>query len=161
MTCCYLGLGSNLNTPPRQLRIALAFLRQCPRSTITHASTLFKSRPLGLRSQPRYYNMVVALQTSLSPSLLFMHCQRIEQNMQRCKKQHWGARVIDIDILLYGEQTIRQSNLIIPHPEMLKRDFVLYPLLEISPDACLPTGERIISYAENCETYLLSSKNLG
>ena len=155
MTRCYLGLGSNLRSPERQLRQAIEQIKKLPRSVITHQSKLYVSHPLGARSQPHYCNMVIEIHTSLPALRLLNHCQRIENTHQRLRKKHWGARTLDIDLLLYGQQTINHVDLTVPHPHMVKRDFVLVPLLEIAPTAHLPTGEPVASYINTCDTYLL------
>lgn len=151
----YLGLGSNLRAPTRQLRQAIAMLRKLPKSNIVKLSSIYSSKPLGVRAQPAYRNMVVAINTSLSPRRLLGYCQAIEKKQQRIRKLHWGSRTIDIDILLYGNQIIDSHHLLIPHPHMLTRDFVLVPLLEISPLAQLPDGNMVNSYLKYCETHVI------
>lgn len=131
MVDCYLGLGSNLRGPKRQLNQAIAALRALPRSTIKKKSSVYRSVPMGVRAQPNYCNQVIAIQTTLPAHALLHHCQAIEKKQQRIRKRHWGARTLDIDILLYGSQMIHTRDLTIPHPQMLKRDFVLIPLLEV------------------------------
>lgn len=155
MTVCYLGLGSNLGSPKRQLRQGVAALQKLPNLSITAQSRLYLSAPLGERAQPAYYNMVIAIHTRLSAQKLLRACQAIENQQQRIRQKHWGARTLDIDLLLYGNQTIKQRNLTIPHPEMLFRDFVLLPLLEIVPEIRLPNRNRIQSYLEACETHII------
>ena len=155
MTLCYLGLGSNLRVPQRQLRQSIGLLNKLPKSVITKISKVYNSRPWGVRSQPHYCNMVIALRTSLSAHQLLRYCKRIEQKNHRIQKKHWGARTIDIDLLLYGEHVINNNELIVPHPHMLHRDFVLVPLLEIAPQAHLPSGEPIMPYLKRCESYIL------
>ena len=98
--------------------------------------------------------MVVALNTKLCPQTLLYHCQMIEQAHQRVRKKHWGPRTLDIDILLYGQHIIKQAHLIIPHPHMLLRDFVLVPLLEISPKLQMPTKELVSTYVSQCKRHL-------
>jgi 2-amino-4-hydroxy-6-hydroxymethyldihydropteridine diphosphokinase len=154
MTLCYLGLGSNLRSPERQLRRAIILLKRLPKSTVVAISNIYFSRPYGVHSQPPYCNMVIALNTSLPAHSLLRFCQRIENIQQRVRKKRWGARTLDIDVLLYGKQMINHPNLIVPHPEMVKRDFVLVPLLEISPNAQLPNEASLVSYLKHCETYL-------
>ena len=131
MVDCYLGLGSNLRGPKRQLSRAIASLRTLPRSTIIQQSRVFHSLPIGVRAQPPYCNQVIAIQTTLPAHTLLRHCQSIEKKQQRIRKRRWGARTLDIDLLLYGQHVINTHDLMVPHPEMLKRDFVLIPLLEI------------------------------
>ena len=154
MRCCYLGLGSNLRSPERQLRQALHQLQKLPQSVITKISQIYFSKPYGPRAQPPYANMVVSMSTSLSAERLLQACQWIENQHQRIRKKHWGARTLDIDLLLYGQQVIQSHLLKVPHPEMLKRDFVLVPLLEIAPKVALPSGELVVSYLKHCETHL-------
>lgn len=154
MTRCYIGLGSNLRQPERQLRQCIIKLRKLPRSVILSTSNIYRSQPCGIRAQPPYLNMVIALKTSLSPHELLRYCQLIENKHQRLRKIRWGARTLDIDLLLYGMQAIQSKNLTIPHPEMLKRDFVLVPLVEIAPEARIPSGELVESYVGHCETHL-------
>lgn len=131
MTLCYLGLGSNLRCPERQLKQALEKIRTIPQSVIIKRSSIYYSPPWGVKSQPPYCNMVIALQTTLPSLKLLSYCQEIENAQERIRKKRWGARTLDIDLLLFGKQKINHQRLIIPHPQMLKRDFVMIPLLEI------------------------------
>ena len=103
-----------------------------PDLRIVKKSSFYKSPPLGVRAQPHYYNLVIAIHTSLNPHQLLFQCQTVEHKLGRVKKQRWGSRTIDIDLLLYGDKTLNTRQLIIPHPEMLKRSFVLVPLIEVS-----------------------------
>lgn len=160
MTLCYLGLGSNLRSPQRQLRQAITLLQKLPRTTMTNISSLYFSKPLGIRAQPHYCNLVIALHTTLSAIWLLRYCQSIEKKHQRVRKERWGARTLDIDILLFGETTMNTLELVIPHPQMLNRDFVLTPLLEIAPDIRFPNGNHLGSYLKYCEEYLIPSNNL-
>ena len=155
MTRCYLGLGSNLGMPKRQLRQALIALRKLPRSSISAQSSVYLSKPLGVRAQPTYYNMVIAIQTSLPAKRLLHYCQSIENKQQRIRKVHWGARTLDIDLLLYGNKSINLHDLTVPHQHMLSRDFVLIPLFEIAPLACLPNGQLISSYLTSCKRHVI------
>ncbi len=131
---CYLGLGSNLKSPKRQLNTAISSLNKLKKAIIIDISSLYFTKPIGVKSQPMYYNLVLSIKTSLTPLQLLSHCKDIEYNQQRVHKKKWGSRTIDIDILTYGNQVIKKSNLIIPHPYMLEREFVMQPLLEIHPD---------------------------
>ena len=151
---CYLGLGSNLSSPQRQLYYAIKNLRKVPRTSITKISSIYLSRPLGVRSQPIYYNMVIELLTSLSPMMLLKECQSIENKQHRLRKIHWGARTLDLDLLLYENITIKTPLLTIPHPQMLFRDFVITPLLEISPHITMPNGQKIQNLQSNLEVKL-------
>lgn len=129
----HLGLGSNLGN-------RLDFLNQaCSElSAVTlrdfRASAIFESEPLLQMKQPNYYNQVVCGWTELSPVELMEKCQQIENLLGRVRKERWGSRNIDLDILSYGNEIVDTEKLKIPHPEMEKRSFVLLPLLELSPD---------------------------
>ena len=128
---CFLGLGSNLATPKRQLILAVQHLRHIPRTVILKQSSLYISEAWGVRYQPNYYNLVIKLYTKLTPMQLLHYCQLIEQKQHRVRKQRFAARTLDIDILLYGNLTINTPTLILPHPRMWQREFVMQPLAEI------------------------------
>ncbi len=142
MIICYLSLGSNLQTPERQLRMAFNRIRKIPNTAIIKISDLYFNDAIGRRGQPPYCNCVIKILTTLPPSSLLSYCLRIEKKQHRIRKIRWGARTLDIDILLYGDKLIHQKNLTIPHPRMLERDFVLIPLSSIAPNlvSTLRTG---------------------
>ena len=144
MPIVYLALGSNLNKPRRQLCNAFKNLRQLPRTSIVRFSSIYLTKPWGLKAQSNYYNMVMTIKTQLSPHDLFVYCKQIEQKQRRIHKKIWGSRSIDIDILLYGQSTIQRHNFQIPHAQIMNRDFVIVPLLELSPDHYLPNGNKIV-----------------
>lgn len=144
MALVYLALGSNLYVPRRQLAFAINSLRALPRTKIHARSKLYFTKPLGPQSQPNYINAVIAIKTRLSPQSLLLHCRRIEEKQRRYREKIWGARSIDIDIILYEQAILRYRALSIPHPRLMERDFVLVPLLELSPDQCLPNGQKIV-----------------
>jgi len=132
MTLCYLALGSNLNSPERQLRQAIEALRSLPLSNLSKVASFYRSKAWGRKLQPPFCNTVVAIHTRLSPQQLLYFCQKIECKQGRVRKVRWGARTLDIDILTYGSQKIKTLDLVIPHPRMHERDFVQIPLLEIA-----------------------------
>lgn len=138
MITSYLALGSNLRSPERQLRQAVNHLRKLPKTAVVALSNIHFSAAVGRRAQPPYSNSVVKIRTCLPPKTLLRHCLAIEKKQQRVRKVRWGARTLDIDILLYGQQTIQNHCLTIPHPRMHERDFVLKPLLSIAPNGSLP-----------------------
>ncbi len=140
MISCYLGLGSNLDHPKQQIQSAIKALKTLPGSCLTKISPLYQSIPAGGLIQPMYYNAVVLLETYLPAPTVLEHCNRIEKQQKRLRLKRFDARTIDIDILLYGAQTIQTHNLQVPHPRLHLRDFVLVPLLDLWPDATLPCG---------------------
>lgn len=141
MTLCYLGLGSNLDNPNKQLSIALDAIKNSPSFTFISCSSLYHSAPVDGSTQPTFVNAVVAITTTLSPQQLLAWCKQQEQAQHRMHLYRWGPRTIDIDILLYGNSVYRSDTLTIPHPEMHHRDFVLLPLAEIAPELGLPNGK--------------------
>ena len=132
MITCFLGLGSNLRSPERQLRQAVRALRTMPKTKVIQVSKLYFNPAVGRRGQPSYCNSVVKIRTSLPPIKLLNLCLTIEKKQQRVRKIRWGSRTLDIDILLYGDKTIRHHRLHVPHPRMQERDFVQLPLLSIT-----------------------------
>ncbi len=134
----YIGLGSNLDDPQTQLKEAIISLEMIPSSSVVKTSSFYKSKPVGPQDQPDYINAVVELDTELSAQVLMDYLQGIENKQGRVRKQKWGPRTLDLDILLYGDEIIQGDSLEIPHVEMHKRGFVLLPLDEISPDCIIP-----------------------
>lgn len=138
---CYIGLGANLEQPLTQLRQAVLALQQMPESSLVAVSAFYGSRPMGPQDQPDYINAVAAVDTQLSAEALLDALQHIELSQGRTRKaDRWGARTLDLDILLYGNQQINTERLTVPHYGMRLREFVLYPLHEIAPDLTLPDG---------------------
>lgn len=144
MTLCYLGLGANLAEPLQQLQQAVEALTQLPDCRLVAVSSFYCSKPMGPQDQPDYVNAVAALQTSCSAEQLLGLLQQIELNQGRQRKaERWGARSLDLDILLFGDQSINTPRLTVPHYGMKVREFVLYPLAEIAPALQLPDGSSL------------------
>lgn len=133
----YIGLGSNLDDPEKQLRRAARSLGQLPQTRLCRMSSFYQSRAVG-PPQPDFINAVALVTTGLSAPDLLRELQLIEDRQGRIRNMHWGPRTLDLDVLLYGETVIHEDHLVIPHPEMHRRGFVLYPLYEISPDVVIP-----------------------
>jgi len=139
MTLAYVALGANLGDREANLRAALAELKTV--GEVRKVATIIETEPLGAPGQGRYLNTVCEIETGLVPEDLLAACQRIEKKLGREREQEtvrWGARLIDLDILLYGDEVTDTAGLTIPHPEMANRCFVLEPLAEIAPDARHP-----------------------
>ncbi|WJW74903.1 2-amino-4-hydroxy-6-hydroxymethyldihydropteridine diphosphokinase [Thiohalobacter sp. IOR34] len=135
----YLGLGSNLEQPHRQLRQALVALATLPESRLVRCSAFYRSPPMGPAGQPDYLNAVAALETRLPAEELLDRLQAIEAAQGRVRGGlRWGPRTLDLDLLLYGQERIDSPRLQVPHPGLAERAFVLYPLAEIAPDLQLP-----------------------
>ena len=138
MADAYIGLGSNLESPEDQIQNAIVAIGRIPDTKIIRLSSCYQSSPVGPQNQPDYINAVVHITTGLSADGLLEQLQYIEDKQGRTREVRWGARTIDLDLLLYGDAVINEKNLIVPHPEMHNRAFVLYPLHEIAPTIQIP-----------------------
>ena len=131
MNKVFIGLGSNLDAPLSQLKKAIERLKQLKTLNFISASDFYCSSPMGPQDQPDYINAVVEVSTTLSAEQLLDELQKIEHEQGRIRKQHWGARTLDLDILLYGNEVINSERLIVPHSGISQRNFVLYPLQDL------------------------------
>jgi 2-amino-4-hydroxy-6-hydroxymethyldihydropteridine diphosphokinase len=134
----FVGLGANLGDPSAQLRAALAGLSALPETRVSAVSSFYRSAAIGPAGQPDYCNAAAALQTGLAPLVLLDALQALEAQAGRVRGERWGPRVLDLDLLSYGDLTFVHERLTLPHPELPRRDFVLVPLAEIAPNAALP-----------------------
>jgi 2-amino-4-hydroxy-6-hydroxymethyldihydropteridine diphosphokinase len=149
MTIAYIGLGSNLEEPIKQVLMAITAINTIDDSKIVQLSSIYGSKPMGPQDQPDYINAVLALNTKLSAIELLNALQKIELDAGRIRKEErWGARLLDLDIILFGQNVINNERLTVPHYGMKEREFVLRPLHEISPDLTLPCGEKVATLSE-------------
>ncbi len=133
----YLLLGSNLGNRKEILDNAIELLTENV-GVIISQSKDYETKPWGVTDQPDFLNLAIALHTKLKPLEILEHTQAIENQLGRVRKEKWGARLIDIDVMFYGNEIIDEPNLKIPHPLMQERDFALIPLAEIAPDFVHP-----------------------
>lgn len=140
MTLAYIGLGSNLSDPQQQLNQAKAAIAALPDTQIKQCSSIYQSPAMTLDNEPQndYLNAVIAIDTTQDAAQLLEQLQRIEDAQGRLRDKRWGARTIDLDILLYGDLQISAEQLNLPHAEMHKRRFVLEPLQQIAPQLRIP-----------------------
>lgn len=138
MAQVFLGLGSNLGERASTITKAIQALSALPGTTLVRASSVYETEPWGKHDQPSYLNAVAEMATDLEPHDLLKHVLVIEEHFGRTRKERWGARTLDIDLLLYDDLTISDATLTIPHPHMHERRFVLVPLIEIAPDVVDP-----------------------
>ncbi len=138
-TRAYIGLGSNLNNPYKQIKQALSALKTIPKTEFISHSSLYQSTPMGPQDQPNYINAAAILETTLDANTLLTHLQSIENQQGRERNgDHWGARTLDLDLLIYGEIQQKNIKLTLPHPGLHLRNFVLTPLNEIAPNLEIP-----------------------
>jgi len=149
----YVGLGSNLGDREAMIRIALDDLARIPGTKVLRASSLYDTEPVGEEEQPHFLNAVAEIDTELTARQLLWNMLLIEKRLGRVRTHRYGPRTIDLDLLTYGHLVLDEPDLQVPHPEMVKRSFVLVPLLEIDPLATHPvTGEPLVALLEKIST---------
>jgi 2-amino-4-hydroxy-6-hydroxymethyldihydropteridine diphosphokinase len=134
----YIGLGANLGEPRQQLQEAITQLAAAEEIELVKASSFYRTPPLGPPDQPWYVNAVIKVRTRLTPEELLRVLHRLEDDLGRVRRERWGPRVVDLDLLLYNGVILSGADLCLPHPEMHRRSFVLVPLAEIAPQAWHP-----------------------
>jgi 2-amino-4-hydroxy-6-hydroxymethyldihydropteridine diphosphokinase len=144
----WLSLGSNLGPREQNLRAAVRLLSESGELEVVKVSSVYETVPIGFTGQADFLNLVAEVRTELEPHELLRLCLQVEDKMGRVREERWGPRVIDVDVLLYGDEVIDSAELVLPHPEMLKRAFVLVPLLELEPDIRMPDGSRAANSLE-------------
>ncbi len=132
----YLSLGTNLGDREQNLRAAIAGLAQWVR--VTAVSPVYETEPWGVTDQPMFWNVCVGGETAVLPEQLLVHLKEVEQEIGRTKTRRWGPRLIDVDILFYGDWVMKTDSLTIPHVSLPERAFVLVPLADIAPDFSHP-----------------------
>lgn len=135
VTDCCLGLGANLGNAHATLRRAAGALAALPRTRLCATSSVYRSAPVGPAGQGDYLNAAVRLATELDAEALLDHLQAIESAAGRVRTQRWGPRTLDLDLLLYGECTLATERLVVPHPRLTERNFVLQPLIDLLGEA--------------------------
>ena len=147
----YLSLGGNLGDPAASMGAALRMLDADAATEVVAVSSLYRTPPWGKVDQPDFLNAAAAVSTGLRPRGLLDLCLDAERKLKRVRQERWGPRLIDIDILVFGELTVHEEGLEIPHPRMLERAFVLVPLAEIAPDF-LAHGKRLADHLAGADT---------
>lgn len=146
----FISLGSNLQNPHRQLDLAIDALSCLPNTQQLTCSPRYQNPAIGPGEQPDYVNAVVKLQTQLDPLNLLHEMQTIEKTQGRKRDERWGARTIDLDLLLYDNLIIHEANLVVPHPEIYNRLFVLQPLKDLAPELAFPNGQLLEEVLIEC-----------
>ncbi len=151
----FVGLGSNLNEPARQVLRALQALGTLPHTRLLARSSLYRSAPLGYFDQPDFINAVAKLETRLAPRALLDALLELERNHGRTRDFPNAPRTLDLDVLLYDDLRHHEHKLTVPHPQMHQRAFVLLPLLEIAPDCAVPgIGTAANALARICDQHV-------
>ena len=159
MTRVYVALGANLNDPKTQLDNAVIALSNLAQGNSLLVSPYYHSTPMGDVAQPDYINAVASFETRLTPLALLDALQHIENTQGRVRKERWGPRTLDLDLLLYGNEFIDEPRLKVPHYGMKERSFVLVPLAAIAPDLILPCNTVLSSLID--KNMLAELRQLG
>jgi 2-amino-4-hydroxy-6-hydroxymethyldihydropteridine diphosphokinase len=138
VTIAYVGIGSNLAEPVKQVEEALLQLERLPHSRLVKRSSLYRSAPVGFADQPEFVNAVAQLETGVSADRLLTELQEIESRHGRARSFANAPRTLDLDLLLFEKLQLKTDRLTVPHPRMHERAFVLKPLVEIAPEASIP-----------------------
>jgi len=138
MSLAFVALGSNLDDPVKRLPAVMGELDRLPQTRLLRVSSLYRTAPVGYSEQPDFINAVAALETSLSAMTLLLNLFAIENQHGRIRGARNGPRTLDLDLLLYDDHVVENENLVLPHPRMHDRAFVLIPLLEVAPDCVIP-----------------------
>ncbi len=141
----FLGLGTNLGDREQNLREAIARLKAADGVNFLRQSRVYQTEPMHIADQPEFLNMVVEIEVNaeMLPRDLLATIKAIEKNIGRTRRERWGPREIDIDILLFGDEHIVEDDFQVPHPRMWERAFVLAPLADLRPELASPTGESV------------------
>lgn len=142
VTAC-VGLGSNLGDSRQQVLDAFAALDGLPQTHLLRRSRLYRTAPWGRVDQPSYINAAAALETNLEPTALLQALLGIERAAGRVRAERWGPRILDLDLLLYGDEVIHAEGLTVPHPHLAERAFVLLPLADVASQREVPGKGRV------------------
>jgi 2-amino-4-hydroxy-6-hydroxymethyldihydropteridine diphosphokinase len=143
VTRAYVGLGANLGPREQTLRSAVDLLAATEGMDILAVSELRETEPVGVVDQPPFLNGAVALETTLSPRALLDLLLEVERSLGRIREERWGPRLIDLDLLVYGDEVIDEPGLRVPHPRLHERAFALEPLAELDPELEIPGRGRV------------------
>jgi 2-amino-4-hydroxy-6-hydroxymethyldihydropteridine diphosphokinase len=140
----YIGIGSNLQDPQAQVLRACEGLKRLPATRVLRVSPLYRSKPLGPVAQPDFVNAAAAVLTQLDSRALLQGLLALEGSLGRPpERERWGPRIIDLDLLIYGREQRQEPGITLPHPGIVERNFVLYPLADLAPDLDVPGLGRV------------------
>ncbi len=159
MNKAYIALGANLGDPLAQLSQAIQTLHQHSHCQLVTAAPIYQSKAIGPGEQPDYLNSVVCINTSLTAALLLAELHRIENLCGRQRNIRWEARTLDLDLLLYNQEISNLPELLLPHPRLAERNFVVFPLFDIAPDLQIPGGGQLKTIKETLANTGIERKN--
>lgn len=145
MRRAYLSVGSNIGDRLYHLKEAIRGLHTHDQISVLSVSSIYETAPVGYTEQADFLNIAAGIETELGAHELLAVCQKIERELGRVRDIRWGPRIVDLDILLYNNDNIETGDLVVPHPRMHERAFVLIPLLEVAPTIAHPATEKLFS----------------
>ncbi len=149
----YVGIGSNVGDREQTIRAAVRQLGEMPSTLVQRVSCVYDTEPVGDVEQPNFLNAVAEVETPLDPRTLLWHLLLIETRLGRVRTRRWAPRTIDLDLLLYADRIVEDDGLSVPHPEMLRRAFVLVPLVELAPRFVHPvSGRALVEHLRDLQT---------
>ena len=149
-------MGSNIGDSISNVKLAITQIHQIKHTKVIEESSLYQSKAWGNTNQNDFINSVIKIKTKLSPEKLLEKLLKVESGMGRVRKEKWGPRIIDIDILLYGDSVVEKPHLSIPHPYITERKFVLIPLYELNPQLNIPNKGNLSDFI--CDDVLKNSE---
>jgi 2-amino-4-hydroxy-6-hydroxymethyldihydropteridine diphosphokinase len=162
MARAWIGLGSNEGDRLGYVKKALGMLQRIPKTALVAVSPLYDTAPTGREGQPRFLNLAVELETELTPEALLRELLAIEDRCGRIRRERWGPRTLDLDLLIHGEHETATEGLTLPHPRMAERAFVLVPLAQLAPDLTVPgTGKTVRALLEEIGEEKRGVKRVG
>lgn len=145
MNTVFISLGSNIGNRLEYLQRAVGLLQQVEQVNVVNMSSVYETDPVGYGEQAAFLNMVAEIETLLTPHEILKKCNEIEAQLGRTRDIRWGPRTVDLDILLYNEENMKTEDLIIPHPRMMERGFVLIPLVELQANLVDPQSMQLLA----------------
>lgn len=146
----FIGLGSNLGNPIEHVQMAMHAIQALPGTTLVKSASLYRTAPVGPVEQDCFINTVIQISSTLAPLPLLDALLAIEASQGRVRTSHWGPRTLDCDLLYYGHRVMQSPRLVLPHPQILHRAFVLVPLAEIAPTWQHIDGQCILKASQRC-----------
>ncbi|MCK8828480.1 2-amino-4-hydroxy-6-hydroxymethyldihydropteridine diphosphokinase [Natroniella acetigena] len=147
MESVYLGLGTNLGDKEQNLKQAVELIANFPQTELSKVSKVYETEPWGYTEQDNFLNLCLEIKTDLAPYQLLEECQGVEKDLKREREIRWGPRIIDVDILLYGDLVLTDQKLTIPHPRIQERAFVLSPLADLDQKLVIK-GKSVLEWSE-------------
>ena len=159
LNIAFIGVGSNVGNKIKNIKSAIELINKLPEASVEKVSSIYETLPFGDVKQDNFFNTVIKISTTLNPKELFVELKSIEQKLGRIKREKWGPREIDLDILLFNDLIISDEIITLPHKGIIYRDFVMIPLIEIEPELIHPVfNKKIFEFVTELKTKNIINK---